>query len=158
MGINHQIYHLTIRNYQLEDVFIVSVVKPEDEFIEIDLKVFSGYSMVDSDDRSLEQTPEVLHAHRVDVSVDERLGMTDGFMPSTTSGLGIALEFVGYEQFGTDANEGIKERSERIGFEVLDDLGYYVTASLLEPHRAYGVRSCNAAFRQGNPGTQTLFR
>ena len=118
----------------LEDVWIMPVVEPENKLIEIDLKVFSRYAMIHADNRPLEQAPEVLHAHRVDVSVDERLGMADGFVPSTTSGLGIALKFVGYEQFSTDTNESIKKRGERIGFEVLDDLGHNVTASLLEPH------------------------
>ena len=111
---------LAISEYKLEDILIVAIVESEDEFVEIDLKVLCGDAMVDSDDRSLEQAPEVLHAHCMDVAVDECLGMTDGFMPSTTSGLSIALEFIGNEQFSADTNEGIKERGERIGFEVLD--------------------------------------
>jgi len=110
------------------------VVEPKDKLIEIDLKVLCGNAMIDTDNRPLKQGPEVLHTHCMDVSVDERFGMTDGFMPSATSGLGIALEFISNEQFSTDTNEGIKKRGERIGFEVLDDLGHNVTASLLEPH------------------------
>ena len=134
MRTSHQAYRLAVRYYQLEDVIIVPIVEPEDKLVDVDLKVLCGDAMVDADDRSFEQAPEVFHTHCMDVFVDERLGMTDGFMLSATSGLGVALEFIGDKQFSTDANEGIEKRGERIGFEVLDDLGYYITASLLEPH------------------------
>ena len=117
-----------------EDVWIMPIVETKDKLIEIDLKVLCGNAVIDTDDSSFEQAPEVFHAHRVYVSVDERLGMADGFMLSSTGGLGVALEFIGYEQFSTDADEGIKEWGKRIGFEVLDDLGHNVTASLLETH------------------------
>jgi len=128
---------------------VVPIVEPEDKFVEIDLKVFSRHAMIDSDNRSFEQAPEVLHAHCVNVSVYECFGMTDGFMFSVASGLGIALEFIGDKQFGIDTNEGIKERGERIGFEVLDDLGYYVTASFLEPHDDFLAGSATATFPAG---------
>ena len=144
-----QINSLTVRNYQFEDVLIGPIVKSENELIEIDLKVLSGDTMVDTDNCSFEQGPEVFHAHRVDVTVDERLGMANGFMPSATCGLGIALEFIGNEQFSTDANEGIKERGESIGFEVLDDLGHYIPASLLEPHDNLFAGSTTATFSTG---------
>ena len=110
------------------------IVEPKDKLIQVNLKVFGGHTMINTDDCSLEQTPEVLDAHCMDIAVDEGFGMTYDFMSSTTGGFGITLEFVGNKQFGIDANEGIKERGERFSLEVLDDPGYYVTASLLEPH------------------------
>jgi hypothetical protein len=45
-----------------EDVRIIPVVEPEDKLVKIDLEVFSGDAVVDTDDRSLKQAPEVLHA------------------------------------------------------------------------------------------------
>jgi len=90
--------------------------------------------MIDPDNRSLEQTPEVLHAHCVDVSVDECFGVADSCVLSLTSGLLIALEFIGDEQFGTDTDKGVEERGQRLGLEVLDNLSGNVTASLFEPH------------------------
>jgi len=77
--------------------------------------------VIDADNCSLEQAPEVLDTHYVDVSIDERLGMADSFMLSVASGLSVALEFIGDKQFGIDTNEGIKEWGERIDFEVLDE-------------------------------------
>jgi len=98
------------------------------------LQVLGGYSVIDTDNRPLKQTPEILHAHCMDVSVDEGLGVTDGFMFSAFGGFLVALEFVGDKQFSTDTDKSVEERGERIGFEVLDDLGCDVTASLLEPY------------------------
>ncbi len=119
---------------QIKDVIIVSIVESENKLIQIGLEILSGHTMINTDDCSLEQTPEVLDAHCVDIAVDEGFGMTYDFMSSTTGGLGIALEFIGNKQFGIDADESIEERGKRFSFEVLDDPGYYVTASLLEPH------------------------
>ena len=132
-----------------EDVVIVPIVKPEDKLIQVGLQVFSGHPVVDPDDRPFEQAPKVLHTHCVDVSVDECLGMTDSFVSSTTGSLLVALEFVGDEQFSTDTNEGIKEWGERIGFEVLDDLGHNVTASLLEAYNDLFTRSATTALPAG---------
>ncbi len=111
----------------------MSVVESKDKLIRIGLEILSRHTMINTDDCSLEQAPEVLNPHRMNVSVDEGLGMTYDFMSSTASGLGVALEFVGNKQFGVDADESIKERGERFSFEVLDDPGYCVSASLLEP-------------------------
>ena len=110
------------------------MIEAEGKLIQIRLEILGGYAVIDADNCSLEQAPEVLDTHCVDVSIDERLGMANGFMLSVTSGLGVTLEFIGDKQFGIDTNEGIKEWGERIGFEVLDDLGHNVTASLLEPY------------------------
>ena len=128
------LYLLAISEHQLEDILIVAVVEPEDELVQVGLEVFGRDAMIDADNCSLEQTPEVLDTHCMNVSIDEGLGMADGFMLSVTSGLGVTLEFIGDKQFSIDTNEGIKEWGERIGFEVLDDLGHNVTASLLEPY------------------------
>jgi len=117
------------------------------------LQVLGGDPMVDTDDRSLEQAPEVLHAHCMDVSVDEGLGMADSFMPSATSCLGVALEFIGDEQFGADTNESIEEWGERIGFEVLDDLSHNITASLLEPYDDLLAWSTTATLPAGSLAT-----
>ena len=110
------------------------MIEPENELVQIGLQVLSRHSVIDPDDRSFEQAPEVLHSHRMNVPIHKRLGMADGLMLSTASSFLVALEFIGDEQFSTDANKGVKEWGERIGFEVLDDLGCDVTASLLEPH------------------------
>jgi len=128
---------LAIGKHCLEDVIVEAVVESEDELIEVGLEVFSRYTMVDTDNRSLEEAPEVLHPHRVDVSVDECLGVADGFMLSTSSSLGVALEFIGDEQFCANADEGIEDRGKCFGFEVLDDLCCDVTTSLLEPHNYF---------------------
>ena len=125
---------LAVGYHKLEDVFIIPVIKAEDEFIQVGLKVLCRYAVIDADNCSLEQAPEVFDAHCVNVSIDECLGMANGFMLSVASGLSVALEFIGDKQFGIDTNEGIKEWSERIGFEVLHDLGHNVTAPLLEPY------------------------
>ncbi len=129
-----QINSLTVCYYEFKDRLIMSIVEPEDEFIQVGLEVFGRYAVVHANNCSLEQAPEVFHTHCVNVSVHECFGMTDGFVLSVASGFGITLEFIGDKQFGIDTNEGIKEWGERIGFEVLDDLGHYVTASLLESH------------------------
>jgi|AntAceMinimDraft_16_1070373.scaffolds.fasta_scaffold46210_2 hypothetical protein len=50
------------------------MIESEDELVDVGLQVLGGDAMVDSNDRSLEQAPEVLHTHCMDVSVDEGLG------------------------------------------------------------------------------------
>jgi len=143
------VFQYQLEDVLLEDVLIIPIVKPENELVEIGLKVFSRDAVVNPDDRSFKQAPEVFHAHRVDVPVDKCFGMADGFMPSATSSLLVALEFVGNEQFSTNADESIKERGERIGFEVLDNLGCDVAASLLEPHDDLLAGSATATLPAG---------
>jgi len=125
---------LAICQDNIKNIRVMSIVEPKDKLIQIRLEILGGHAVIDTDNCSLEQAPEVFHTHCMNVSINEGLGMADGFMLSVASGLGVTLEFIGDEQFGIDTNEGIKERGERIGFEVLDDLGYNVTASLLEPY------------------------
>lgn len=90
--------------------------------------------MVDTDNRSFEQRPEVLDTHCVDIPVDKRLSVDDGLVLESFSGFAVAFKFISDEHIGIKADKGFEERGERIGFEVLDDLGHYVAASLLEPY------------------------
>lgn len=68
---------LAVGEYQLEDVSIVPIIKPEDKLVEVGLKVLSGHSVIHANDCPFEQTPEALNAHSMDVAVHERPGMAD---------------------------------------------------------------------------------
>jgi len=61
---------------------------PEHELVQVGLQMLGADSVVDADDRPLEQRPEALNPHRMHVSVHEGLGMGDGFVSSTASGGG----------------------------------------------------------------------
>lgn len=94
------------------------LLNSEGKLVKVSLKVLRGYPVIHADDRSLEQTPEALDTHGVDVAVHEGLEMADGFMPTITGGGTVALELIGNEQIGIEANAGIDEWAERFGLSV----------------------------------------
>jgi hypothetical protein len=49
--------------------------------------VLCGDTVVDADNCSLEQATEVFHTHCMDVSIDEGLGMADGFKRASVRSL-----------------------------------------------------------------------
>jgi len=112
----------------------VSIVEPEDKLIQVALEVFGGNAVIDPDDRSLKQRPEVLDTHCVNVAIDEGLGVDDSLVLESLGGFAVTSKLVSDEHIGIKANEGIEERGECCGFEVLDDPGYYIPAALLEPY------------------------
>lgn len=97
------------------------------------MQVLGGHAVIDTNDCTLEQAPEALDSHGMNVSVYESLGVAYRSMSSTASSGLVALEFIGDKQLSIDASEGVKERGKRFGFEVLDNFGDDVTASLFEP-------------------------
>lgn len=135
---------LAVRENGFEDGGIMPVVEPEYELVEVSLKVLCRHAMVDADDRSLEERPERFDAHNVDVAVHECLGVVDLHMGITNSGLGVASEFVGAEEFGVGADECMKERGKRFGLEVRDDLSGHGSTSLLEPDNGCLAKSATA--------------
>jgi len=138
-----------VGNYQLEDISVVSVVKPKDKLIQIGLEILGRDTMIDTNDRPFKQRPEVLDTHCVNVTIDERLGVNDSLVLESLGGFVVTFEFISDEHIGIKADKGFEERGERIGFEVLDDLGYYVTASLLESHDNLLARSTTTTLSPG---------
>jgi len=51
---------LAVSENCIEDVFIVPVVEPEHELIQVGLKILGADAVVDADDNPVEQTPKVL--------------------------------------------------------------------------------------------------
>ncbi len=108
------------------------MIEPKDELIQVGLKVFGGDAVVDPEDCSLEQAPEALDAHCMDVSVDERLGMTDGSVGVASSGLPVAPEFICAEKLSVGADNRIENLGERNGLHIGDHAGNHLSATFLD--------------------------
>jgi len=114
----------------IKEIGIMAMIESEDELVQVCLEVLGRDTVVDTNDRSLEEGPEGFDAHGMDVAFDEGLGMADGPVRESFGSLPVSLVFVGAEQFGIETDVGIEQGSERFSGEVLNDLGYSVTASL----------------------------
>jgi len=141
--------HLTVLKNKIEDRFIMPIIEPKHKLVKIRLEILSAYPMVHSDNCPLEQTPEVLDTHCVDIPIDEGLSVNDSLVLEPLGGFAITSQFVSNEHIGIKIDEGIEERGECIGFEVLDDLGYYISAALLEPHDNLLTRSATTSLAAG---------
>lgn len=125
---------LTARQYGLKDILVVSVVESENELIQVCLQVFGADSVIHADDCPFEQAPEAFNAVGVDVSVHERLFVTDSLVlrVGPSSGLEVSLVLIGAEQIGLTADHGIEEHSERVRGEIGYVHSFHPAISLLE--------------------------
>jgi len=64
--------------------------------------------MINTDDRPLEERPERLNAHNVNVPVNERLRVANDRMMTIANGLNITPEFISYKQVGIKTDIGIE--------------------------------------------------
>ena len=130
---HHKLYGCPgIAQDRFKDIRVVSVVEPEYELIQIGLEVFRGHSVIYADDCSFEQAPEALNAHSVDVAVDERPGMTHSSVGIASSGLPVALEFIGAEEFSVGADNSIEYFSEGNSLHVGNYAGNHLSSAFLD--------------------------